>query len=84
LAQREQLDVESVGEDGVIKIYEPQRHEGTGVDEEELGYESALMSVDEAIEVLGGSMSADVVKRAWEAVCLRRSMEAKGVDVVAK
>lgn len=56
--------------------YEPVRHEGTGVDEEEALYESSLVGIDEAIQKLGrGSVSADVVRRGWEAVCRRWSME---------
>lgn len=61
------------------KGYEPVRHEGTGVDEEEALYESSLVGIDEAIEKLGrGSVSADVVRRGWEAVCRRCSMEENG------
>ncbi|MCJ1274394.1 hypothetical protein MMC21_002190 [Puttea exsequens] len=55
--------------------YEPVRHEGTGVDEEEALYESRLMSVEEAVKRLGRSVEADVVRRGWEAICRRREME---------
>lgn len=69
LAQRVAEDRNENGEVG-----EPKRHEGTGVDEDEAFYVGVLMGVEEAIEVLGGS-SGDVVRRAWEGVCLRRKME---------
>ena len=55
--------------------YEPIRHENTGVDAEEALYESYLMPVDEAIEKLGRSISADVVRKGWEAIQLRYKME---------
>ncbi len=58
-------------------VYEPVRHANTGVDEEEALYESCLMPVEEAIAKLGRSISADVVRRGWEAICLRRQMEDK-------
>lgn len=57
--------------------YEPVRHADTGVNEEEALYESYLMPIDEAIEKLGKSISADVVEKGWEAICLRRQMEEK-------
>ncbi|CAD0023137.1 unnamed protein product, partial [Aureobasidium pullulans] len=69
LAQRV---AEDQNEDGGVE--EPERHEGTGVDEDEAFYVGVLMGVEEAIEVLGGS-SGDVVRRAWEGVCLRKKME---------
>ncbi|KAI4721074.1 hypothetical protein E4T48_02651 [Aureobasidium sp. EXF-10727] len=68
LRERELLDAR---EDGA---YEPKRHEGTGVDEDEAFYVGQLVSVEEAIRLLGGT-SADVVRRAWEGICLRRKME---------
>ena len=55
--------------------YEPVRHENTGVSEEEALYESCLIPVEEAIQRLGRSISADVVKKGWEAVKVRRHME---------
>lgn len=55
--------------------YEPIRHENTGVNAEEALYESYLMPVEEAIEKLGRSISADVVRKGWEAVQLRHKME---------
>jgi 8-oxo-dGTP pyrophosphatase MutT (NUDIX family) len=55
-------------------VYEPKRHEGTGVDEDEAFYVGMLVGVEEAMRLLGGT-SADVVRRAWEGVCLRRKME---------
>jgi hypothetical protein len=70
LKARESLDMREGG------IYEPTRHEGTGVDEDEAFYVGMLVGVEEAIRLLGGT-SADVVRRAWEGVCSRRSMEEK-------
>lgn len=55
--------------------YEPVRHENTGVNEDEALYESYLMPVEEAVEKLGRSISADVVRKGWEAILLRRQME---------
>ena len=55
--------------------YEPVRHENTGVDAEEALYESYLLPVEEAIEKLRHSVSADVVRRGWAAIRLRREME---------
>lgn len=72
LKEREALDKR---EDSV---YEPKRHEGTGVDEDEAFYVGMLVGVEEAMRLLGGT-SADVVRRAWEGVCLRRKMEEKMV-----
>lgn len=61
---------------GVRDVYEPRRHEGTGVDEEELLYESYLLPIQEARRKLKGSIMEDVVRRGWEAVLLRKKMEA--------
>lgn len=55
--------------------YEPVRHENTGVNAEEALYESYLMPVQEAIEKLGSAVSADVVRKGWEAIQLRLKME---------
>lgn len=55
--------------------YEPIRHENTGVDAEEALYESYLMPVEEAVDKLGGGISADVVVKGWEAILLRHEME---------
>ena len=55
--------------------YEPVRHENTGVNAEEALYESYLLPVEDAMAKLGRSVSADVVRRGWEGICLRREME---------
>ena len=55
--------------------YEPIRHENTGVNAEEALYKSYLLPVEEAIEKLGRSISADVVRKGWEAIQLRLEME---------
>ena len=57
------------------KDYEPIRHQNTGVNDDEALYESYLMTVDEAISKLGKGVSADVVRRGWEAIQLRQNME---------
>ena len=57
------------------KDYEPIRHPNTGVNDDEALYESYLMTVDEAISKLGKGVSADVVRRGWEAIELRQNME---------
>ena len=55
--------------------YEPVRHENTGVNAEEALYESYLLPVEDAITKLGRSISADVVRKGWEAILLRQQME---------
>ena len=55
--------------------YEPIRHDNTGVNAEEALYESFLMPVHEAISKLGRGVSADVVRKGWEAIQLRQEME---------
>jgi hypothetical protein len=56
--------------------YEPVKHEGTGVDEEEQMYMSYLVSVEEAVEKLGrGSVMADVVLKGWKGIQDRFAME---------
>ena len=60
---------------GIEDGYEPIRHENTGVDAEEALYESYLMPVEEAIEKLGRGISADVVRKGWDAIQLRHKME---------
>lgn len=59
------------------EVYEPVRHDNTGVDEEEALYESRLMPIEEAIGKLGRSISADVVRKGCEAISLRRQVEEK-------
>ncbi|CAK4031538.1 hypothetical protein B0A50_06754 [Lecanosticta acicola] len=58
-------------------IYEPVRHEGTGVDDEERLYRAYLLSVDEACERLRGTVMEDVVLRGQAAIQLRKEMEAE-------
>ncbi len=55
--------------------YEPLKRENTGVDAEEALYESYLLPIEEATTKLGRSISVDVVRRGWAAICLRREME---------
>ena len=53
------------------------RHENTGVDEEEALYESYLLPVEEAMKRLSDGVSRDVVSKGWEAIKLRKQMEAQ-------
>ncbi|KAF2634864.1 hypothetical protein P280DRAFT_485119 [Massarina eburnea CBS 473.64] len=56
--------------------YEPVRHEGTGVDEEEAEYKSYLVSVEEAVQKLGrGGVMADVVVRGLKGIRERLALE---------
>lgn len=56
--------------------YEPVRHENTGVDEDEALYLSSLVPIDEAISKLDPrSISADVVRKGWQAILKRREKE---------
>ena len=83
IRERVQLDVQLETqtlrmEKGEERYYEPVRHEGTGVDEEESSYESRLVPWEEALKLLGeSSVSADVVRRGWKAIELRLDMEEK-------
>ena len=74
LRQRIEQDTR-LSRDGQRTVYEPRKHEGTGVDEEELLYESHLLTVGEARKALGGSVMAEVVREAWELVQLRIEIE---------
>jgi len=56
------------------KGYVPPRHENTSADEEEALYESSLLPIEEAREKLRGTMHEDVVRRGWEAIQMRMSM----------
>jgi hypothetical protein len=58
------------------KGYEPVHHEGTGVNEEEEGYTSYLIPVEEAVTKLGrGSTMADVVLKGWKGIEDRFALE---------
>ncbi|KAF2196544.1 hypothetical protein GQ43DRAFT_452278 [Delitschia confertaspora ATCC 74209] len=78
LTLRERIAMEPEG-------YEPVKHEGTSVDEEERTYESYLVSVEEAVEKLrGGVMGdvmADVVGRGWRGI--RERLRVESEEVVA-
>ena len=53
---KERMETEEEG-------HKPVKHENTGIDEEEALYESYLMPVGDAVEKLGRSVQADVVKK---------------------
>lgn len=75
--QQRVVEDERVAADGTKTIYEPLKHEGTGVDEEEALYESYLLPVDHARRKLRGSVMEDVVRRGWDAVMLRMKIESE-------
>ncbi|KAK4541731.1 hypothetical protein LTR36_007440 [Oleoguttula mirabilis] len=66
----------SVGEDGKQTVFQPTRHEDTGVDEEELLYNSYLLPIDDVMRKLKGTVMEDVVQRGWAGIQLRLQMEA--------
>lgn len=68
IAQREALEPPG---------YHPIKHPNTAVNDEEALYESHLLPVDVAIRKLRGTISADVVRRGWTAICQRRDLEEK-------
>ncbi|TKA62121.1 hypothetical protein B0A55_11492 [Friedmanniomyces simplex] len=74
IRQRIAMD-DTTGDDAKQGVYEPVRHEGTGVDEEELMYKSYLLPIAEARRKLKGSVMEDVIWRGWEGVRLRMEME---------
>ena len=76
LRQRVALDIVVDG-DGGQRVYEPVRHEGTGVDEEELLYRSYLLPIEEARRKLKGSVMEDVVRRGWDGIRMRMEMESQ-------
>lgn len=59
------------------KGYEPVRHEDTGVGSDEVYYQSFLIPVHEAKNLLRGSIQEDVVHRGWEAIKLRWAQESE-------
>lgn len=75
LAQRITLEPEN---------YAPVRHENTAADADEALYVSHLLSVEMALQKLEGTVSADVVRRGWAAICLRREMEDKSDSLVVR
>ncbi|MCJ1313221.1 hypothetical protein MMC25_006898 [Agyrium rufum] len=70
---RQRVEMDTVGE----MIYEPKRHEGTGVDEDEAGYESYLVPVSEALELLAKNSKslAEVVRSGWALIQARHRRE---------
>lgn len=73
LAQRIAQDI--TVKDGEKVVCTPAHHPNTGVDEEELLYESYLLPIADARRRLKSSVMEDVVRRGWEAVQLRIKME---------
>lgn len=62
-------------DNGEMNVYEPTRHEGTGVDEEEALYRSFLLPIEDACQKLRGSIMEDVVRRGWEGIQERKRIE---------
>ena len=58
--------------------YVPPRHEGTGVNEDEMEYDSHLLHIEDAIAKLGKSVMAEVVRDGWEAIQERLKEEREG------
>ena len=56
----------------------PLRHDGTGVDSDEAQYESYLLKIDEALEVLRGTSMEYVVRFGWECIGNRHRREQGG------
>ena len=75
LAQRIALEPEN---------YAPVRHENTAADTDEAFYVSHLLSIETALQKLEGTVSADVVRKGWTAICLRREMEDKNDSLVTR
>lgn len=74
LSQRIAMDATSSSAHG---SYEPVRHEGTGVNEEEQCYQSFLLPIDDAVKKLRGTVMADVVRKGWQ--CIQRRMDEEAV-----
>ncbi|KJY00455.1 hypothetical protein TI39_contig329g00027 [Zymoseptoria brevis] len=77
---RVEEDLEVINGDGSRQIYEPVRHVGTGVDEEEAFYESSLVPVEEARRRLGKSSAMDIIEKAIEYIQYRKQMELGTAD----
>lgn len=75
ISERIRLDYLPNSSSSGQQVYEPVWHEGTGVDEDEALYRSSLVPIDEALKKLRGTVMADVVRRAWEAIQLRMQIE---------
>ncbi|KAI9747984.1 MAG: hypothetical protein M4579_007342 [Chaenotheca gracillima] len=56
--------------------YEPVRHPNTGVDDEEALYESKLLPIEKALELLRGTIQEDVIRTGWSAIRQRFDIEA--------
>ncbi|KAF2721190.1 hypothetical protein K431DRAFT_224651 [Polychaeton citri CBS 116435] len=77
LTIQQRIDMDIAEGDGVKTVYMPVWHPGTGVDEEEMCYKSYMLSIEDAIRKLKGTIMADVVHRAWDGIQLRKRMESK-------
>lgn len=55
--------------------YEPVKHEGTGVNEEEERYVSELVDIETAMRLLRGTVMERVVGDAWEIISRQRRRE---------
>lgn len=76
----EEAPAAAAGRRGRGRTYEPRRHEGTGVNEEEALYESHLVPVREAVRKLEGHVMGDVVRIGWEGTVERLAMEGRAEE----
>ena len=67
----------TIRDNGQQTMYEPVHIHGTAQDDEERMYESHLLTIADARRKLRGSVMEDVVRRGWEAIQLRMTMEEK-------
>jgi hypothetical protein len=75
VAERIAEDQNSTKGEGDREFYQPVRHEGTGVDEEEAMYESSLVTIEEARKLLRKSSAMCIIDKGWECIQLRIQME---------
>lgn len=73
LTIRERIDMDG-------ERYEPVKHEGTGVNEEEERYVAELVDVEVARRRLRGTVMEMVVRDAWDIITAERRREERGED----
>lgn len=61
--------------------YEPVKRSHRGKRGEKLLYDSHLLEIDDAIQLLGkDTIAAEVVRQGWQAIQLRYSIELQGLE----
>ena len=73
-AQRISLD-QSVNEHGDEVWDQPLHHDGTGVDSDEVQYESHLLPIAAALTLLRGTTMEYVVRKGWDLILARSDRE---------